>query len=317
MRTVLCGARESAAPRSGTFFAICAAVLALNAGTRLVCAAGPQPGPQKPAAAEAMEDLDALDTEDAAEAGVAAEADDDDLPPDRKNEHLTKKAYDVRPYLRCPLGIFVEAQGQRTQIADERTDDWFLGPNTPLGGLIVTMLVEYDWQPGVNHFAPKAGVLEVTNTEKAHKDVERVLAALAAMPGLNPRGGGHGLDADRCVHVCAASLAEDAEPLESVLYDVSDLLQKMSPVEITTAIQGIDRETWIDALGGGRALYYDAARAVAVVQTSAVHEKIKNGLAQVRGITRKPPKPPKKPVRPPGAAKTKAKAKAEKAEAGK
>jgi hypothetical protein len=158
-------------------------------------------------------------------------------------------------------------------------------------------LVGYTWEQGVNHFAPRAGVLEVTNTQAAHRDVERILAALAAMPALNPRGGGKGLDADRCVHICTTSLGENTETVESVLYDVSDVVQTMSAIQLETFIEGIDRQTWADAGGPGYARYYDAARAMAVVQTPAVHEKIKTGLARARGVQRKAPPPIKKSAR--------------------
>jgi len=217
--------------------------------------------------------------------------------PDRENKDLEKRSYDVRAYLRCPLGLLVEQDGKQVPIPDTSPDDDFLGPATALGQLIETLLVGYTWEPGVNHFAPRAGVLEVTNTQTAHQDVERILAALAAMPALNPRGGGIGLDPDRCVHICTTSLGDDMETVESVLYDVSDVVQTMSFVQLQTFIESIDRQTWADAGGPGQVFRFDAARALGIVQIPAVHEKIKAGLARARGIQRKPPQPAKKATR--------------------
>jgi hypothetical protein len=233
-------------------------------------------------------------TEDATAPSDAATEDDDEAP-DRENKSLVKKTYDVRAYLRCPLGRIAEVNGQRAAVPDTASDDWFLGPQTALGVMIAQLLVGYTWEPGVNHFARQAGALEITNTTAAHRDVERILSALAAMPAMNPQARGTGLDADRCVHICTTSLSEGEEPVESVLYDVSDIVLKMTPIQLETLIQGIDRQTWGDAGGPGSVMHYEAARAMAVVQTSAVHEKIKNGLAQTRGVNRKLPKPMKKP----------------------
>ena len=221
-----------------------------------------------------------------------ADAAENEEPPDRENKDLTKKAYDVRAFLRCPLGVMYEEDGRQVQVPDTTPDDMFLGPFTPLGRMIAGLLLRYDWE-GVNQFAPRPGVLEVTNTKSAHRDVERILTALAAMPAMNPKGRGQGLDADRCVHICTTSLGDDTELVESVLYDVSDIVQKMSAIQLQTLIQGLDRQTWNDAGGQGSVDYYSAARAMAVVQTPVLHEKIKSGLAQARGSKRKPPKPSK------------------------
>lgn len=225
-----------------------------------------------------------------------ADAAENEEPADREHKDLAKKTYDVRAFLRCPLGVMYEQDGRQVQEPDTTPNDVFLGPATPLGGMIERLLLEYSWEPGVNHFAPRPGVLEVTNTKSAHRDVERILTALAAMPAMNPQGRGQGLDRDRCVHICTTSLGDDTELVESVLYDVSDIVQKMSEIQLQTLIEGIDRQTWNDAGGQGSVDYYSAAMAMAVVQTPVVHEKIKNGLAQARGIKRKPPKP-SKPVK--------------------
>lgn len=248
--------------------------------------------------------LSAQDPAPAAEAGGEA-----DLPPDRDNGNLVRKTYAVWPFLRCPHGVLQWQPGwpQPIIVPDAAPDDRFIGDATPVGNLIQFLLVGHFREPGVNHFASRAGELTVTNTPAAQKDVQRIFDALAAMPAMNlERNALQALPGiqkihvgkERCVKICSTTPTDGGENLESVLYDVSDLVANVTIPQLDTLIKAIDRQSWSDAGGPGALSYYEPARAIAVVQTAGNHAKIQRAMAEWRGLKPAPVKRPKPPAKP-------------------
>jgi hypothetical protein len=230
--------------------------------------------------------------------GIDVEQSSDD-PPAPKQE-LIPYTYDVSMLLISPLGTIGDFGGElgRQRIPptplNQAPRDAYIGTGTQLGSLVDYVLMDERSEQGTNQIAKKNGSLEVTASDAGHAHVRRFFEAIAMMPGMNPQNRGRGLDPDRCVSLFTASLSEDGDQLDWVIYDVSDFYEKLSSREIEVAIESVDRETWGDATGGnGWIVFYEPARAFLIIAKGDVQQKIKDMFAEQRGVKRRKLTPPR------------------------
>ncbi len=133
---------------------------------------------------------------------------------------------------------------------------------------------------GAGNIAAEKNHLDVWQTPAIHGEVARLLDALTKMSGVKQNESTAKKEIGKTIVVTEGKAPPEA--LTVIVYDVTNLVRTGDYDRLVSSILRIEETTWQDVGGPGVCEVYPSAKALVIVQTTAVHRQICDWLRHQR-----------------------------------
>ncbi|MHB0961427.1 MAG: hypothetical protein ACYC0X_34665 [Pirellulaceae bacterium] len=174
-----------------------------------------------------------------------------------------------------PTGLIRKEYDARQLLADSADAD-------RLVDVIRSVIHSEEWDNvgGAGTIAARKNVLDVWQTPAIHAEVARLLDALTKMPGVKQNESTAKKEIGKTIVVTEGKAPPEA--LTVIVYDVTNLVRTGDYDRLVSSILRIEDTTWQDVGGPGVCEVYPSAKALVIVQTTAVHRQICDWLRHER-----------------------------------